>query len=541
MLAFTKQYKSIIIFISLILAILLLGLYFFITRSSSTTIAFPLNHQQLVFIEIDNDELTNHLNEIISQNPDQYQTTDDKNQAGIIIDYETNPNTTILFSEPLVAIVNPQTIIDNIYLDQLMEIINQNHPDYNQIITSSKYRDILSKYTDIASEDFLVEYDYQQIIDQINLRPDLIGFIPYCELSVSVRPLSIDDISALKNPLDYPLQINTYVLSDDQTKLEQFLGLIIPLPEIKPPTNILGVGDIMMGRYVGVKISRSGDNTHSFEYVSDYLSKPDITFAQLETPISPTTLTSEGMILIAQPNTIDGLIESGIDIVSISGNHFGDALRDGMENTFNILKENNILYIGAGRNETEAFDFEIIKKNNTKFGFITFVNIMPSSYGAEGDIAGSAWVDFDSDYDLARVQDSIQAAKQNCDILIAGFHWGTEYTPHPTTNQVKFAHAAIDSGADLIIGTHPHVVQADEIYQGKYIIYSLGNFIMDQMWSTETTEGVLLDIYANQEQIISVDLTPTQIIDYSQVKIISKSQGQHTLQRIWDANQSLSQ
>lgn len=521
------------------LALILLSVYFFVIRSSSTTIALPLIQPTKIYINTSNELIDSSINQVINDNSDKYIFAEQKEGADIIINNQKENNSQIIYSQPLVAVVHPQTFIDNLEIDQLNNVINNNFYDYDQIVISQQYINVLPDNLDISNEDMISVENSEQVIDYLYKQPKAIGFLPLNELNIQVHPLKINEISVFDKPEDYPLQVNTYISGNKEDRIDAFIEKIQPLPKNKPITSILAVGDIMMGRYVGVKIARSGDNTHSFQYVSDYLQKPDITFAQLETPIAPTTLTSEGMILIAQPSTVDGLVESEIDIVSISGNHFGDALRDGMEYTFNTLEENNILYIGAGRNEEEAFSHQVIEKNGTKFGFISYVNIMPSSYGAEGSIAGSAWVDFDSDDDLEKVKNSIIEAKNNCDVLLVGFHWGTEYTPHPTANQVKFAHAAIDSGADIVIGTHPHVVQADEIYQDKYIIYSLGNFIMDQMWSQETTEGVLLPIYVHDKQIIAVDLVPTQIIDYSQVKIISKQEGSHILRRIWDASAAL--
>ncbi|MDE2312447.1 MAG: CapA family protein, partial [Patescibacteria group bacterium] len=96
--------------------------------------------------------------------------------------------------------------------------------------------------------------------------------------------------------------------------------------------------------------------------------------------------------------------------------------------------------------------------------------------------------------DASRLQTAIAAARAQCDFVIATMHAGTEYTRTPNEAQKKFAHAAIDDGADLVIGAHPHWVQTVEQYQGKYIFYSLGNFIFDQNWSQDTREGLVLKI-----------------------------------------------
>lgn len=491
-----------------------------------------------------NHKLTGLIDKFLSENSN-YQI--DAKNADININYQPidlsreSGNFFTLSPEPLVPVIHPQTILDNITLSEMQSIadgidIGEEHFDTLVVIESMKNQ-IVSNMA-INPEHILSFKTANELIDQIAINPNYLGLVPISQLSVAVHPLKVENISALTDPDQFPIQIDIFISKKfENDPLIRYLSDNY-VPTL--PTEILAVGDIMMGRFVGVKINRSGDPTHSVEYVWEELIKPDITFAQLETPIAPTEFTSEGMILVAQSDTFSALNKSGIDIVSISGNHFGDSLRDGMQSTFDILNENNIKYVGAGENEDRAFSHQIIEKDGVKYGFLTFVNIMPDSYGAEGDIAGSAWVDFNDIYDRGKIISSIQKARAEADILFVGFHWGTEYTPNPTLIQQEIAHLAIDNGADMVIGTHPHVVQADEIYKGKYINYSLGNFIMDQMWSEETQEGVLLYIYTIDNQIISTDLIPTHVIDYSQVKIIGKEEGSHILQRIWDASNELS-
>ncbi|MFZ5391742.1 MAG: CapA family protein [Patescibacteria group bacterium] len=462
----------------------------------------------------------------------------------VSIGYSRLKNSVKLTSEPLVAIVSRQIYLDDIKFDQIPALTNQMEIDgytFNKIVISEKYSSELKETFPNQNLDQLgILPDNESVIDLVAEDKNALGFVPISQLNLSVHSLLINGFSPFDQPELYPLKINIYLSTDNQKIKEQLIGELKNNISTPKTTNLLVVGDIMMGRFVGVKINRSGDPAHSFEFVQEYLSKPDITIAQLEAPISDgTALTGEGMILVAQPETVEGLTKSGIDLVFLSSNHFGDALRDGMESNFQILEKNDIQYVGAGRDENKAFSPKFIDKNGTKYGFISFVSIMPDSYGASGDIAGTAWIDLNSESDLSRVQTIISDTKKDCDLLFVNFHWGTEYTPDPTLQQIQFAHAAIDSGADLIIGTHPHVVQADEIYKGKYIIYSLGNFIMDQMWSQETTEGVLLPIQIYNKKIINIDLVPTQILDYSQVKILNKNEGKGILDRIFFAEEKI--
>ncbi len=492
-----------------------------------TTVDYDVKDQQLI----------NVIQEFLDTNS-KYQLSTSK--PNIYFEYDDPTGESPFISQPLVPVIHRQTLLDNIDTTKIQSTPSGIYLDdeyFDTIVVVSSMKEQIGKKLNLDNDDVVSFDDVSQVIDQVAVNPNYLGLIPLSDLTVDVHPLSLDTNSALKNPSTYPLSIDIYYPAKHHN--DSLLNFIKKNYQQYDPAEILAVGDIMMGRYVGVKINRSGDPAHSVVYVSEELAKPDITFAQLETPIAPTNYTSEGMILIAQPETVEALTVSGVDIVSISGNHFGDALRDGMQYSFDLLDENNIAFIGAGPSEEEAFSHKIVQNKGIDIGFLTFVNIMPNSYGAQGNIAGTAWVDFDSLDDQEKIISSIQKAKSESDILFVGFHWGTEYTPNPTQTQQNIAHLAIDNGADMIIGTHPHVVQADEIYKGKYINYSLGNFVMDQMWSTETQEGVLLYIYTINDDIISYDLIPTHAIDYSQVRIMDKEEGSSILNRIWDASNIL--
>lgn len=538
-----KSYLILLIFIcaSLILA----GIYLLLNHNKIPKTTFnnlPLIHRtNNVYLDIPNDNIYQILLAYFNQNQNDFTVITDKLKADIIINNEEDDNGEIIFSEPLVATINPNLLIDNIDLNSIKNSINQitiEGYSFDKIVANKHYKNYIVQHISGGDTQHFGSLDNDQgIVDMIQQDKKTIGLLPLSKLEITLHPLKIDNNDVFTNPEKYPLRINTYIHGIDKEAIKKLTESVDLKKTNKPITSILAVGDIMMGRYVAVKINQSGNPSHSFEYVSEYLSKPDLTFANLEAPFSGNApYVSDGMILVAQKNSIKGLIDSGIDLVTISSNHFGDGGQDTMQETFSILEKNKIAYVGAGNNEKNAFDYKIIEKNNVKISFLSFGSIMPDSYGAGEDYPGTAWINLSSDNDLRKVSDTINKAKSITDVLIVCFHWGTEYTPDPTLDQIKFAHAAIDAGADLIVGTHPHVVQANEIYRGKYIIYSQGNFIMDQMWSQETQEGVIMPIYLYGKKIISIDLIPTKIVDYSQTKIISKTEGKTILERIWNAS-----
>jgi poly-gamma-glutamate synthesis protein (capsule biosynthesis protein) len=110
----------------------------------------------------------------------------------------------------------------------------------------------------------------------------------------------------------------------------------------------------------------------------------------------------------------------------------------------------------------------------------------------------------------------IERAKEKAHVVIVSIHWGTEYEQSPTERQRMFAHLAVDSGASLILGHHPHVVQPVEQYKDGYIFYSLGNFVFDQMWSEETRNGLIARIFFEGRQIKKVETITVTIYEFHQ-------------------------
>jgi poly-gamma-glutamate synthesis protein (capsule biosynthesis protein) len=133
---------------------------------------------------------------------------------------------------------------------------------------------------------------------------------------------------------------------------------------------------------------------------------------------------------------------------------------------------------------------------------------------------------------VEKMTKAVEEAKQRADFVIVSMHAGTEYADKPDDSQVNFAHAAIDAGADLVIGHHPHVVQTMEKYKEKYIFYSLGNFVFDQMWFQETTEGLTIKAYFTKSGIGKISLSPITMENFAQPKITTYGDAEKILQRL---------
>jgi hypothetical protein len=261
--------------------------------------------------------------------------------------------------------------------------------------------------------------------------------------------------------------------------------------------SFLAVGDIMLSRNVAAKIQSSKNIDLPFSRMADILKGVDFSFGNLESPITASggIIGGHAMIFSAPQEYAKGLSDYKFKALNLANNHALDQGTAGLTSTIKYLDDKNIQHVGAGKNLNDAWQPAVAEANGIK---ICFVGASYASVNNNGKTT--------NDY-VARIEDmdnlktAIASAKLQCDFTIATMHAGAEYTRTPNQAQTNFAHAAIDDGADLVIGGHPHWTQTMEKYQGKYIFYSLGNFIFDQEWSQDTKEGLALKIQISKNQV----------------------------------------
>lgn len=278
--------------------------------------------------------------------------------------------------------------------------------------------------------------------------------------------------------------------------------------------NLVAVGDIMLSRNVGQKMVKHQDYFYPFAATASLLQKADIVFGNLESPLlAGPPVNSPSMIFRADPECAPALARAGFNVLSLANNHIMNQGTKGLVHTLELLSENKIAAIGAGRNAAEAHQAQIIEQKGIKVAFLAYV--YPGNPEATENAAGAASMTAE------QAQKDITQARKEADLVVVSMHAGSEYTRYPNETQKSFAHAVIDAGADLVIGHHPHWYQITEKYKDKYIIYSLGNFVFDQMWSEETREGMMASIYMDKEGVQGIEFLPMKIFDYSQPRFVS--------------------
>lgn len=287
----------------------------------------------------------------------------------------------------------------------------------------------------------------------------------------------------------------------------------IPTAEPSQATwTLTAVGDIMLGRTVLYRINDYDDVRHPFRGTYKLLRSADLTVANLESPLSatiPPPADPHTMVFIGPARAAEGISWAGIDAVSVANNHTLTHGQQGLLQTIGAAEKHGIATFGGGSNWREAYSPTILTVKGVRVALLGFDAVYWWQWSDPGSPGiATAWD--------KQVRAAVSSAKRQADVVIPYFHWGAEYTATPSPEQTRLAHAAVEAGADLVLGSHPHWVQSTETYRGKLIVYSLGNFIFDQMWSQETRQGAIGHFTFRGDKLLTQRYTPVLILDYNQ-------------------------
>lgn len=264
------------------------------------------------------------------------------------------------------------------------------------------------------------------------------------------------------------------------------------------------VGDIMLDRGVRSKILLYGDGSYNFpfQFASSALRSYDILFGNLEAPISDKGANRGSIYSFRMdPQVANALSNAGFDVMSVANNHIGDWGEAAMADTFMRLKNAGIMPAGGGANEKSAHEPKIFQVRGVKIAYLAYSQFGKGYTEAGNTTPGIAIIDNDF------ITRDASYAKSIADIVVVSFHFGDEYEDKQNMFQESTSHIAIDAGADLVVGHHPHVIEPIEKYKGKTIAYSLGNFVFDQIFSSKTMTGMMLSVSLKGKSIERVSTT----------------------------------
>ena len=256
-----------------------------------------------------------------------------------------------------------------------------------------------------------------------------------------------------------------------------FAGLVCSLlangQVMAQQVSLVFAGDTTLDDEAGALIERGGDPLAGF---ADLFAEADIRIANLECVVATTgEAGSKNYTFRAHPRVLP-VLRRHLDGVTLANNHSGDYGREAFAEMLGLLRQNGLAQAGGGMNLAEAHTPWIVERKGLRIAVLSYNEFMPRSFEALHDAPGTAWSEDE------QVIHDIRAARHvhKADLVIPFMHWGWENEHTANARQRLLARKMIDAGADAVIGGHPHVMQDIEHYQGKPIVYSVGNFVMKE-------------------------------------------------------------
>ncbi|MDD4336570.1 MAG: CapA family protein [Firmicutes bacterium] len=282
---------------------------------------------------------------------------------------------------------------------------------------------------------------------------------------------------------------------------------------LEPRLTLAAAGDVMFDRGVKTVCRRLG-REWPLGAAAPILSAADVSFVNLETSLARggQPIPGKGIWFRSEPEFALELKKGGVDVVALANNHVLDYDEPAFIQTLAALSQCSIAACGGGLNIDEARTPAVISAGGVSIAFLGYSELAdifwtysyPRSFRAQKARPGVAPMD-----EKIIVED-VKRAKALADHVVVSFHWGEEYIRMPNPKQIGFAHIAVDAGASLVLGHHPHVLQPVEVYDGGVIFYSLGNFVFDQK-KPDTVESMIARVSFSPGKVVSAEILPMKI------------------------------
>lgn len=368
--------------------------------------------------------------------------------------------------------------------------------------------------------------DYAALAAALDKNPGAVAMVPLDQIDIQVSVLEIDGV----NPL------------------------VATGTDSAPIVKVGVAGDIIFGRNGGNRQRAYGDYALPMFQVKDVLSQFDFTFANFECFVSETIEPPEltdpiTLDFVTPPDSLEGLVQAGIDAVSLANNHAvysGNGY--GIEAFFDtrrFLEEAGIPSFGVGNDLDEARSPFVQEVNGVSIALygvdgVTANIDYPGSWAVNGAHSeATASSPGTNPLVLSQITADIESLAGQYDVVIPFFHMGEQYLWSPRDFAVEISRACIDAGATLVVSSHPHTIQGMEIYKGKPIFYAIGNFVYDQMFSVDTRTGYLLDLTFRGKDVVGMRLHGVEIVDFVQPRFMSSREHASLMDRFWRATDLL--
>ncbi|MEM6501482.1 MAG: CapA family protein [Cyanobacteria bacterium P01_C01_bin.89] len=321
-------------------------------------------------------------------------------------------------------------------------------------------------------------------------------------------------------PAALPLQNNFAQAQERRSPVVSTALEVVPAtshPAVTPSdetVTLLFGGDVTLSNFFETKVR--GDYGKTFAKMPEY-AQADVSMVNLENPLTTANTRRPGKSFNfkAKPESVEVLTSGGVDIVTLGNNHAMDYQGKGLSETMEHLEKAGIYAVGAGRDLKEARRPKIVDVKGKRIAYFGYYNAY--WHAATDGAPGTNPRDFDA------IKADIEAVRDQVDWIVVNYHWGEENAHYPAGYQRNLAQFTIDHGADLIVGHHPHVLQGAEVYKGKAIIYSLGNFIFGGNSRRNYVTAALQVSLTGDE--MKLDFLPLVVQDY-QPEILPGDRGE---------------
>jgi len=410
---------------------------------------------------------------------------------------------------------------------------------------------------------------YDELRAAMTMNSGIIAFVPLGEVRPSMMAIAVDGIDPVRGRGDvaawpFAQRVSFRALSNRGKELGARVREVV---EADRPavTRVVATGDILQSRCALTAIRATGDWGAALRGpVGEYLAAADLTLGSLDGSIQDIHAPN-GCIsttnLSSPPEVMEALTLAGFDGVTVATNHVFDCTQycgnRAFLQTLERLAAAGIKVVGGGKNLEEALAPAIFEVNAIRFGVLGFDDIAAEDLEAEADVPGTAPLDDSYDDEqasiprepaffqsadklhLTRMTQRIQLLKTQVDVVIVQVQSGTEDTHAPSPRSIKALRAAADAGAGLVVGNQAHWVQAVEMRGNAFIAYALGNFVFDQRWTPEHTQGYLLEATFHGKQLIAVRFVPYQIENRYKPTFVTGAARSKILGDVMDASAKL--
>ncbi len=265
------------------------------------------------------------------------------------------------------------------------------------------------------------------------------------------------------------------------------------------------VGDIMLGGTATEFVERHGYD-YPFEHVRAELARADVVFGNLEGPLTDRGEPLDKRFVFRTPpdKVAPALARAGFDVVALANNHTLDYGPEGLFDTLAALSGAGISGVGAGVDSDAARAPVVVESGGLSIGFLAYSNTFPEAFWATAERPGTA---FGHEH---HVRADVSRLREQVDVVVVSFHWGQELATELRDYQPRLGRAAIEAGADIVAGHHPHILQGVEVYGGGVIFYSLGNFTFGS-YSENARTSAIARVRVGPDGLQAVELTPINV------------------------------